>query len=122
MLSQLAAGLVLAVALLGHVLLSPPRASADCVLTAQDQHYITLLAQQRIGAVSEHTDCDVAAQGRQIADAVRTADNPSLAASSIAADIYDETNLTADQAAFEVAAAIYVYAPEMVWAIRDSPL
>lgn len=112
---------VLAAALLGQLgVLPPPHASADCVLTAQDQHYIALLARRQIGAASGNTDCDVAARGQQIANDVRMANNPSLVASTIADDVYYRTNLTAEQAAFEVAAAIYVYAPDMVWVVKDT--
>lgn len=118
--SRLAA--VSAAALLGQIGLPPPPASADCVLTAQDQHYIALLAHRQIGAASGNTDCDVAAQGRQIANDVRVADNPPLRASTIADDVYYRTNLTVEQAAFEVAAAIYVYAPDMVWVVKDTAL
>ncbi|OOK72261.1 hypothetical protein BZL30_5334 [Mycobacterium kansasii] len=53
---------VFAAALLGQLGLPPPHASADCVLTAEDQHYIALLAQRQIGAALGNTDCDVAAQ------------------------------------------------------------
>ncbi|POX98851.1 hypothetical protein C3469_22980 [Mycobacterium kansasii] len=111
-----------AAALLGQLGLPPPHASADCVLTAEDQHYIALLAQRQIGAALGNTDCDVAAQGRQIANDVRVADNAPLRASTIADDVYYRTNLTAEQAAFQVAAAIYVYAPDMVWVVEDTAL
>ncbi|KZS55942.1 hypothetical protein A4G26_17475 [Mycobacterium kansasii] len=113
---------VFAAALLGQLGLPLPHASADCVLTAQDQHYIALLARRQIGAASGSTDCDVAALGQQIANDVRMANNPSLRASTIADEVYYGTNLTAEQAAFEVAAAIYVYAPDMVWVVEDTAL
>ncbi|ETW23387.1 DUF732 domain-containing protein [Mycobacterium gastri] len=119
---RLITGLALMVVLLWQVLTLPPRASADCVLSAQDQRYIALLAHRQIGAASGSTDCDVAAQGRQIADDVRVADNPPLRASTIAEAVYDETDLTVEQAAFEVAAAIYVYAPDMVWVVENTAL
>lgn len=116
------AGIVLAALMLGHVLLVAPPASADCVLSAQDKRYVALLQHRQIGATSGNTDCDVAGLGRQIADNVRVADNPPLMASTLADAVYDRTNLTAEQAAFEVAAAIYVYAPEMVWVVDNTAL
>ena len=47
-LSVWAAGAVLVVAMLGHVVLSAPQASANCTLTAQDEQYIQLLAQNKM--------------------------------------------------------------------------
>jgi Protein of unknown function (DUF732) len=120
--SLLAVGLVTVVAMLGCVLVSAPQASADCVLTAQDQSYIQLLAQKHIGAINGYTDCDVAGQGRWFADKVRASATPALTAAGLARTYYWNywTSLTEEQAAWQVAAAIKVYAPEMVPAVLNT--
>ena len=108
-----AAGLALAVAMLTPTLVLPLQASADC-LTGQDHFYIGLLAQKDIGPAPGYTVCDVALHGRQIASAVRASVNPLATAASIARDLYLNTDETMDQAIWQVAAAIRVYAPEMI--------
>ncbi|GAB3035660.1 DUF732 domain-containing protein [Mycobacterium bourgelatii] len=116
-----AASLVLMLAMTSLALASPRPASADC-LTGQDHLYIGLLAQRNIGPRAGYNECDLALHGRQIASVVRTSANPAAAAASIARDIYYGTDLTVDQAAWQVAAAISAYAPEMIPIIRRTPL
>lgn len=115
------ASLVLMFAMMSLALASPPPASADC-LTGQDHLYIGLLAQRNIGPAAGYTECDLALHGRQTASAVRMAANPAAAAANIALDIYYNTDLTPDQAAWQVAAAVSVYAPEMIPVIRRTPV
>ncbi|CAM3232429.1 hypothetical protein BST27_24810 [Mycobacterium intermedium] len=116
-----AAIVVLMLAVMSFALASPPPASADC-LTSQDHFYIALLAQRNIGPKPGYTECDLALHGRQTASVVRQAANPRAAAAYLALDIYYNTDLTADQAAWQVAAAVSAYAPEMIPIIRRTPV
>jgi hypothetical protein len=112
-LSLWAAGFVLVVAMVGYALLVAPEASAYCVLTAQDRMYISFLQEENIGPAPGYTWCDAALGNRQIADEVRASPNPLATAVSIAQRIYYNSNLTLDQANWEVADAVTVYAPEV---------
>lgn len=113
-LSIWAIGVVMTVAMLGQALLLAPRASADCTLHADDEQYIHLLAQQDIVHAGGFTDCHVAAEGRWFADQVRTSADPLGTARSLVRIVRTGTSLSTEQAIWEVAAAIYVFAPEMV--------
>ncbi len=113
------AGAVLAGAMLGHVVLSAPPASATCTLTPQDEQYIHLLAQNNMIHSTDFTDCHMVTEGRWFADQVRTAADPLARAKSLMTLITDTTPMDAKQAEWEVESAVYVYAPEMVPKLED---
>ncbi len=113
-LRQWGASIVLVVAMLGHVVLSAPQASAECTLTAADDLYINLLAQNNMVHTTDFNDCHMATEGRWFADRVRTSADPVGTAKSLIKMVTDTTPMTAEQAEWEVECAIYVYAPEMV--------
>ena len=114
-----AAGAVLAGGMVSHVVLSAPQASANCTLTAQDEQYIQLLAQNNMIHKADFNDCHEAAEGRWFADQVRTAADPMARAKALVKMVTDTTPMTHDQAEWEVESAVYVYAPEMVPKIKD---
>jgi hypothetical protein len=118
-LSVWAAGVVLVVAMLGHVVLSAPQASASCTLTAQDDQYIHLLAMKNMIHSPDYTDCHMAAEGRWFAYQVRNSADPLGTARSLVQMVIDGTPMSADQAEWEVESAIYVYAPEVIPKIKD---
>jgi len=99
--------------MLGHALLVAPEASADCFLSAEDREYVSFLQEKNIGPAPGYTWCDAALGNRQLADKVRASFNPLATAASIAQSIYLNTNLTMDQANWEVADAVTIYAPEV---------
>jgi hypothetical protein len=114
-----AAGAVFVVVMLGHAVLSAPQASAGCTLTPQDEQYIHLLAQDKMIHGTDFNDCHMAAEGKWFADQVRSASDPYATAKSLVKMVNDGTPMSGDQAEFEVEAAIYVYAPEMIPKIKD---
>ena len=113
-----AAGLVLMVAMLGHVLLSPPKATADPALTHEESEYVSLLAKgdpadgvPPIGPAPNGTLWQLAQGGHAIAADLRSGITESTEANTIAkADPY----LTYRQALWEVVCAMVVFAPERV--------
>jgi hypothetical protein len=114
-----AASAVCVAGLLGGGVLSAPRAWAGCTLTPQDEQYISLLAQDKMIHGTDYNDCHMAAEGRWFADQVRSAPDPLATAKSLVKMVDDGTPMKSDQAEYEVEAAIYVYAPEMVPKIKD---
>lgn len=118
-LSMWVIGVVLMVTLLGHVMLQAPRASADCTMSADDERYIKLLALQNIVHSAGYTDCQVSAEGRWFAVQVRKSPDPLGTARSLVMMVITGTPLTAEQAEWEVAAAIYTYAQDMVQRIQN---
>ncbi len=114
-----AAGAILAGAMVSQVVLSAPRASANCTLTPQDEQYIHLLAQNNMIHSADFTDCHMVTEGRWFADQVRTAADPLARAKSLMTLITDTTPMKADQAEWEVESAVFVYAPEMVPKLKD---
>ncbi len=118
-LSVWTAGAAMMAAMLGHVVLSAPPASASCNLTAEDDHYINLLAQDKMIHTADFTDCHMAAEGRWFADQVRHSADPLGTARSLMKMVTDTTPMTAQQAEWEVECAIFCYAPEMIPQIKD---
>ena len=116
-LSVWATGVVLMVALLGHVVLLAPHASADCTMTADDERYVNLLAEKNVVHAAGYTDCQVTAEGRWFADQVRASPDPLGTARSLVRRVIAGTPLSPEQAEWEVAAATYAYAPEMIQVI-----
>ncbi|BBY37220.1 hypothetical protein MMAN_13540 [Mycobacterium mantenii] len=110
---------VVVTALLSHVVLPAPQASADCTMTADDDRYVTLLAEKNIVHAAGYTDCHVTAEGRWFADQVRASPDPLGTARSLVRTVIAGTPLSAEQAEWEVAAAIYTYAPEMIQVIMN---
>lgn len=113
-----AAGAVLATSMLGEALLSAPRASAACNMTPQDDQYIRLLAQNKMIHTADFNDCNLTAQGRWIADRVRTSADPLATGKNLVNMVTNTTSMKHDQAEWEVEAAVFVYAPEMIPAIK----
>ncbi len=91
-LSAWAAGLALLAAMLGHVVLSAPQASAACTMTAE---------------------------GRWFADQLRHSPDPLGTARSLMKMVSNTTPMTAKQAEWEVESAIFVYAPQVIPKIKD---
>lgn len=105
------AGLVLVLAMLGHLLMSAPEASAiPCTLSDDETTFVALLAQKNIGPAVGSTYCDLAYGGHAVAYDVRHGVPPTTEAITV----YKNTNLSMDQAIWYVAAAVVVFAPEMV--------
>lgn len=117
-LSLSAAGLVLMVAMLGHALLSPPKAIADPALTSDEWEYVSLLVKgwpekgiRGIGPGPSGSLWQLAQGGHAIAYDLRSGVTE-----------LDETNtvhrldsyLTFDEALWEVVCAEVVFAPELV--------
>ena len=75
-LSLCAGGVALGAAMLGHVVLSAPQASAACTLTNADDQYIQLLAQNKMVHTADFDDCNMAGEGRWFADQIRTSADP----------------------------------------------
>ncbi len=119
MLSVWAAGVVLAVAMLGQVVLSAPQASANCTMTPADDQYINLLAQNSMVHSADFNDCNMTAEGRWFANQVRTSPDPLATAKKLVKMVTDTTPMDAKQAEWEVESAVYVYAPDMVPKIKD---
>ncbi|OBH40527.1 hypothetical protein A5690_24715 [Mycobacterium intracellulare] len=118
MLALGAAGAVVATSMLGEALLSAPQAAAACNMTPKDDQYINLLAQNKMIHSAEFNDCNMTAEGRWFADQVRSADNPLAAGKRLVNMVTNTTPLKPDQAEWEVESAIFVYAPEMIPAIK----
>ena len=114
-----AAGAALAISMLGEALLSAPQASAACNMTPQDDQYIKLLAQNKMIHTAEFNDCNLTAQGRWIADQVRTSADPLATGKNLVNLVTNTTSMKHDQAEWEVESAIFVYAPQMVPEIKD---
>lgn len=113
-----AAGVALGVSMLGGAVLSAPQASANCTLSAKDDQYIQLLAQNKMVHNADFSDCTEAA-GRWFADQVRNHPNPFGEAQELVNMITNTTSMSQAQAEWEVESAIYVYAPEMIPKIKD---
>lgn len=109
-LSILAAGLALVLAMVGHALLAAPDATATPGLTAQDVTYVQMLAQVGITPGAGRTDYDLAMTGRNIANDVRDGVSPL----TITNQLYYGNEVTWYQAKFVVGAALAVYAPDML--------
>ncbi|MGO9356040.1 MAG: hypothetical protein ACLP3C_36395 [Mycobacterium sp.] len=109
-LSLLAAGLLLVVAMLGHALLVAPETSATCSLSAEDAAFVALLSEKAIVPSPGSTGCDLALGGHIAAYDIRHGVSPTAEVQVV----YNKTNLTWDQSEWYVAAAVVVFAPEMV--------
>lgn len=118
MLAVGAAGAVLATSMLGQALLSAPQASASCSLSPQDDQYIKLLAQNKMIHTADFNDCNMTAHGRWLADQVRTSADPLATGKNLVNMMTSTTSMNHDQAEWEVESAIFVYAPEMIPAIK----
>ncbi|MFZ1176738.1 MAG: hypothetical protein WAO15_10825 [Mycobacterium sp.] len=118
-LSVWAAGAALVVAMFGHAVLSAPQASANCTMTAQDDQYIHLLAQNKMVHTADFDDCNMSAEGRWFANQVRTSADPYVTAKNLVKMVDDTTPMDAKQAEWEVESAIYVYAPQVIPKIKD---
>lgn len=113
-----AAGAVLATSMLGEALLSAPQAAAACNMSAKDDQYINLLAQNKMIHTAEFNDCSMTAEGRWFADQVRNSANPLATGNNLVNMVTNTTAMKHDQAEWEVESAIFVYAPEMIPAIK----
>jgi hypothetical protein len=113
-----AAGAVLATSMLGEALLSAPQASAACNMTPKDDQYINLLAQNKMTHTAEFNDCNMTAEGRWFADQVRTSAEPRATGKNLVNMVTNTTSMKHDQAEWEVESAVFVYAPEMISAIK----
>ncbi|OBI04834.1 hypothetical protein A5714_02550 [Mycobacterium sp. E2462] len=118
-LSVTAAGAALGAAMLGNALVSAPQASANCNLSAKDDQYVQLLAQNKMVHNADFSDCHEAAEGRWFADQVRANANPFGEAQELINMITNTTPMTQAQAEWEVESAIYVYAPDLIPKIKD---
>ena len=106
-------------AMFGHVVLSAPQASANCTMTAQDDQYIKLLAQNKMVHTADFNDCNMSAEGRWFANQVRSSADPYGTAKNLVKMVDDTTPMDAKQAEWEVESAIYVYAPQVIPKIKD---
>lgn len=113
-----AAGAVLATSMLGEALLSAPQALAACNMTPKDDQYINLLAQNKMIHTADFNDCNMTAEGRWFADQVRTSADPLATGKNLVNMVTNTTSMKHDQAEWEVESAIFVYAPEMISAIK----
>ncbi len=111
--------IVVVAATLGHSVLAAPRAAAECTLSAQDEQYIDVLAQKNLIHGSDVNDCHMVVEGRWFADQVRNSPDPFGTAKALVQKVIDTTPMTPDQAEWEVEAAIFVYAPEIIPKIKD---
>lgn len=113
------AGIVVVAAMVSQSVLAAPRAAAVCTLTAEDEQYIDLLAQKNMIHGSEVNDCDMAAEGQWFADQVRNSPDPFGTAKTLVQQVINTTPMAPDRAEWEVEAAIFVYAPELIPTIKD---
>lgn len=116
-LSMLAAGLMLMLAMATHALFAAPEATATPALTDQDVTYVQMLEQAGIRPGPGHTEYDLALTGRKIADDVRHG----VAPLTIANQLFAGNGVTWYQAKFVVAAALAVYAPDLVPPSEGTP-
>lgn len=116
-LSMLAAGLMLVLAMAGHALFTAPEATATPALTDQDVTYVQMLEQAGIRPGPGHTEYDLALTGRNIANDVRHG----VAPLTVANQLYAGNGVTWYQAKFVVAAALAVYAPDLVPPSEGTP-
>lgn len=114
-----AAGVALGASMLGGAVLSAPQASAACNLSAADDQYINLLAQNKMTHTADFTDCHMAAEGHWFADQVRSHPNPFGEAQELVNMVTSTTHMSQAQAEWEVESAIYVYAPDIIPKIKD---
>jgi hypothetical protein len=114
-----AAGVALGASMLGGAVLAAPHAAASCSLSAADDQYIQLLAQNSMVHNADFSDCHEAAEGRWFADQVRANPNPFGEAQELVNMVTSTTPMTQAQAEWEVESAIFVYAPELVPKIKD---
>lgn len=110
---------VLGAAMLGNVVVSAPPASAGCTLSNQDEKYINLLAQNKMIHTADYNDCQMVAEGHWFADQVRKSSDPLGTAKNLVNMAISTTPMSEDKAEYEVEAAIYTYAPEMIPKIKD---
>jgi hypothetical protein len=104
--------------MLGAALLSAPQASAACNMTPKDDQYINLLAQNKMIHTAAFNDCNMTAEGRWFADQVRTSADPLATGKNLVNMVTNTTSMKHDQAEWEVESAVFVYAPEMIPAIK----
>jgi hypothetical protein len=114
-----AAGVALGASMLGGAVLSAPHASAGCNLSAADDQYINLLAQNKMTHTADFNDCHMVAEGRWFADQVRSHPNPFGEAQELVNMVTSTTPMSQAQAEWEVESAIYVYAPDVIPRIKD---
>ncbi|MFY2860484.1 hypothetical protein ACOJVU_12020 [Mycobacterium sp. THU-M104] len=114
-----AAGAGFMALMVGQGVASAPHAWAGCTLSEQDEQYINLLAQNKMIHGTDFNDCHIVAEGKWFATQVRTASDPLATAKSLVKMVNDGTPMNADQAEYEVEAAIFTYAPDMVPKIKD---
>lgn len=114
-----AAGVALVGAMLAHVVLSAPKASASCTMTAADDKCINLLAQNKMIHTADFNDCNMTAEGRWFAVQVRNSPDPLGKARSLMNMVTDTTPMNAKQAEWEIESAIFVYAPQVIPKIKD---
>lgn len=112
------AGAALATSMLGEALLSAPHAAAACNMTPKDDQYINLLAQNKMVHSAGFNDCNMTAEGRRFADQVRNSPDPLATGKDLVNMLTNTTSMKHDQAEWEVESAIFVYAPEMIPAIK----
>lgn len=118
-LSLWAAGISLVAAMLGQGMLSAPKASANCTMTAADDQYIKLLAQNKMVHTADFDDCNMTAEGRWFANQVKNSPNPFGKAQDLVNMVTSTTPMKQPQAEWEVESAIYVYAPQVIPKIKD---
>ena len=114
-----AAGVAVAAAMLGQVVLSAPKASANCTMTPTDDRYIKLLAQNKMVHTADFDDCNMASEGRWFANQVKTSPHPYGVAQDLVNMVTSTTPMKQSQAEWEVESAIYVYAPQVIPKIKD---
>jgi hypothetical protein len=89
-------------ATLGQIVLAAPQASVNCTLTAHDEQFIHLLAQNNMIHTADFNDCRLATEGRWLADQVRTAVDPMARGKSLMTLLTDTSSMDAKQAEWEV--------------------
>ena len=103
----------------GGSVLSAPHASASCDMSPADDHYIKLLAQNKMVHSADTNDCNEAAEGRWFASQVRANSNPYGEGQELINMVTRTTPMTQAQAEWEVESAIFVYAPDLIPKIKD---
>ncbi len=87
-------------------------------MTPKDDQCINLLAQNKMIHTADFNDCNMTAEGRWFADQVRTSADPLATGKNLVNMVTNTTSMKHDQAEWEVESAIFVYAPEMIPAIK----
>lgn len=109
--------LMLVLAMAGHALFTAPDATATPALTDQDVTFVQMLDQAGIHPGPGLTEYDLALTGRNIANEVRHG----VAPLTIANQLYAGNGVTWYQAKFVVAAALAVYAPDLIPPSEGTP-